>query len=240
MAYVAQRFENDWINPHTGRKEARPLKPDQGKFVAFFAYVCNIVWAELRKVEEGEMRIEDITCFDILLMGQGGSGKTAVVQDIVLPCLDFLFGSDATSIVCQKWSQAENISTNAHQAVTCHNAACVRPPPPYRNCLLLPTNCKDKLRRTWEERRCLIIEEVSMIGPDIYNFLSYRSYHGRRDRWNVQECEYDKPKTAFGRMPIVIKLGDFLQKKPIGSLSLIDDLVELERNNKLPPNYPPE
>ena len=43
-------------------------------------------------------------------------------------------------------------------------------------------------------------------------------------------------------MPIVIHLGDFLQKKPIGgaSISLIDDLKERERIGKLPENYPPE
>ena len=50
------------------------------------------------------------------LMGQRGSGKMAVVQDIVLPTLDFLFGLDATLIVCAKWSQAENISTESHKA----------------------------------------------------------------------------------------------------------------------------
>ena len=43
-------------------------------------------------------------------------------------------------------------------------------------------------------------------------------------------------------MPIVIHLGDFLQKKPIGghSISLIDDLKERERSGKLPENFPPE
>ena len=58
-------------------------------------------------------------------MGQGGSGKTAAVQEIVLPTLDFLFGRDAALIVCAKWSQAENISTDAHKAVTCRRAASV-------------------------------------------------------------------------------------------------------------------
>ena len=81
-----------------------------------------------------------------------------------------------------------------------------------------------------------------MIGPDLYNLLLYRSFHGRRKRWSVQECEYDKLSSAFGRMPIVIHLGDFLQKKPIGghSTSLIDDLKERERMDKMPENYPPE
>ena len=88
----------------------------------------------------------------------------------------------------------------------------------------------------------MILEEVSMIGPDLYNLLLFRSFHGRRMRWNVNESDYDKAQGAFGRMPIVIHLGDFLQKKPIGghSTSLIDDLVERERNGKLPEGFPPE
>ncbi len=86
----------------------------------------------------------------------------------------------------------------------------------------------------------MVLEEVSMIGPDLYNLLLFRSFHGRRAQWSVKESEYDKPLGAFGRMPIVIHLGDFLQKKPIGgaSISLIDDLKE--RSGKLPDNYPAE
>ena len=73
----------------------------------------------------------------------------------------------------------------------------------------------------------MIIEEVSMIGPNFYNFLLYRSFHGRRERWNVKEPEYDKLQGAFGRMPIIIHLGDFLQKKPIASPSLMGERGEL-------------
>ena len=164
-----------------------------------------------------------------------------MVQDIVLPTLDFLFGCDATLIVCAKWSQAENISTDVHKAVTCHRAASIGIQS-YRNANILPGDNKPALQRRWEPLRCVVLEEVSMIGPDLYNLLLFRSFHGRRAKWSVQEYEYDKPRGAFGRMPIVIHLGDFLQKKPIGgaSISLIDDLQERERNGKLPDNYPAE
>ena len=88
----------------------------------------------------------------------------------------------------------------------------------------------------------MMLEEVSMIGPDLYSLLHYRSFHGRRKRWSVQERGYDKKEGAFGRMPIVIHLGDFLQKKPIGgpSVSLIEDLRERERKNTMPKDYAPE
>ena len=191
VAYMAKRFEEEWTNPRSGKKEPRPLKRDQVLFVAQFAQVCNTVYDEDRKVEEGELDVKKITCFNILLMGQGGSGKTAVVQDIVLPALDFLFGCEASLIVCAKWSQAENISTDTHRAVTCHRAASIGIQS-YRNANILPGKNKQALQQRWENKRCLILEEVSMIGPDLYNLLLFRSFHARRTRWNVQECEYDK------------------------------------------------
>ena len=122
-------------------------------------------------------------------------------------------------IVCAKWSQAENISTDSHKAITCHNAAEIGVQR-YRNVDLLPGGKKEALIKRWEDLQCLILEEVSMIGPDYYNFLLYRGFHGRRAKWNVKEFEYDKLRGAFGRMPLVIHLGDFLQKKPTPSLSL--------------------
>ena len=81
-----------------------------------------------------------------------------------------------------------------------------------------------------------------MVGPDLYKLLLFRSFHGRRTHWNVKESEYDELHGAFGRMPIVLHLGDFLQKKPIGgaSVSPIDDLKERAANGKLPEGYPAE
>ena len=63
-----------------------------------------------------------------------------------------------------------------------------------------------------------------MISPALYNMLLYRSFHGRREHWRVPESIYDKLRGAFGRMPIVLHLGDFLQLRPTNALSLLDDL----------------
>ena len=155
------------------------------------------------------MDVKNIICFNIFLIGQGGSGKTAVLQKILLRTLDFFFGCEATLIVCSKWSQAENISTDTHKAIACHRAASVGIQS-YRNANILPGDSKQALVRRWDPLRCLVLEEVNMIGPELYNLLLFRSFHGRRSRWSVEECEYDKLQGAFGRMPIVIHLGDFL------------------------------
>ena len=157
--------------------------------------------------------------FSFLLMGQGGSGKTAIVQDIVLPVIDFLFppeepGDSSSLIVCSSWAQAENISTPTHKAVSCHNAAMLRVQS-LRNSSMLPGPKKAALERRWGAKWLLVVEEISMISPAYYNMLLYRSYHGREARWEVTaERLYDKLEGAFGRMPIVIHLGDFLKLRP--------------------------
>ena len=192
-----------------------------------------MVWDEDQQLLEGTITARERHCFNFLVMGQAGSGKTAVVQDICIPTIDFLFpandvGGSSVLIACSKWSQAENISTPTHKAISCHRAGLVGIQS-FRNKDFLPQNKKPALVRTWSTLRCLILEEVSMIAPPLYNMLLYRSFHGRREQWQVQESEYDKLQGAFGRMPIVIQLGDFLQLKPTASsVSLITDPKDFE------------
>ena len=123
VAHLAQRFEEGPIDPTTGKRVPRTLKRDQTLFLAKFADACNATWDD----EANEVPWERRRTFQLLLMGQGGSGKTAIVQQIVLPAIDFLFRrsstQNVTQIVCAKWSQAENISTEHHAATTCHKAA---------------------------------------------------------------------------------------------------------------------
>ena len=67
-----------------------------------------------------------------------------------------------------------------------------------------------------------------MISPASYNVLLYRFYHGRKERWQIkQECHYVQPDWAFGRMPLKLHLGDFLQLRPTGAMSLLTDMTTL-------------
>ena len=63
-----------------------------------------------------------------------------------------------------------------------------------------------------------------MVSPNLYNMLLYRAFHARRAQCSLLEANYQTPACAFGRVPIVIYLGDFLQLKPTGSgRSLLSD-----------------
>ena len=131
-------------------------------------------------------------------------------------------------IVCSKWSQAENISTETHKAVSCHNAGYIGIQS-FRNKFLLPNSSKSNaLERMWSCRRCLVMEKVSMVPPSWYSMLMFRSCHGRAHRWQADVAQYDTAQNSFGRMPIRIKLGDFLQKKSVNSkISLVSDLSSI-------------
>ena len=233
VAHLTRLFEAGTVDTSTNRREPKPLKRDQALFVTQFAAACNAVWDDEQLMKEGALQPNKRRCFNFLLMGQGGSGKTAVVQEIVLPAMDFIFPAEegaarSTLIVCAKWSQAENISTEQHKAVSCHRAGLVGIKS-YKNSNLQAGEKKPALRRTWEPLKCLVLEEVSMISPHLYSMLLYRSFLGRAERWEIEAHEYDQLKAAFGRMPIVIHLGDFLQLKPTGTggISLIADFDEL-------------
>ena len=244
VRFLAQRFERGPSDPVTGAAAPRQLKRDQALFVARFAQACNDVWEDERRLREGTLAVKDRRCFQFLLMGQGGSGKTALVQDIVLPAMEAIFpagadGTQSTLMLCSKWSQAENISTREHRAVTCHRAARLGVQS-YRNKHMQVKTHGAALRKTWEALRCLILEEVSMMSPHLYNMVAYRAYLGRFERREVQECEYDTLRAAFGRMPIVIHLGDFLQLKPTGcsGVSLLSDFGDLAaRSVQLAPEF---
>ena len=63
-----------------------------------------------------------------------------------------------------------------------------------------------------------------MVSAALYNMLDWRSMLGRKLEHDVLESTYSHVGCAFGRIPIVIHLGDFLQLKPTGQLSLVDNL----------------
>ena len=54
--------------------------------------------------------------------------------------------------------------------------------------------------------------------------LDVRSMHGRSKTHDVYETTYKRPGHHFGRIPIVIHLGDFLQLSPTANISLVEDV----------------
>ena len=168
IVHLAKEFEAGNTTLPGKKKKKNKLTRDQVLFLIGFADACNIVWQQ----ECDNIPMEDRKEYAFLLMGQGGSGKTAIVQEIVLPAVDFIFPPEqpnwsSSIIVCSSWAQAQNISTDVFKAVSCHNATCMRVQS-YRNKDMLPEAKQVVLEAKLKSKKALIIKEVSMISPALH------------------------------------------------------------------------
>lgn len=198
------------------------LTRDQLLFMARFAACCDEAWEDEKK-PPAERRVHHL-----LLLGAGGSGKTYVVQSLVFKVVQFLWPARSKAeptlmVVAASNAQAKNISTAEVKGRTIHNASGMRIQK-LTNDLMRPGNKMASLERLWNEVRVLILEEVSMVAASWYNMLDVRSMHGRSKTFDVSETTYKKPHHHFGRVPIVIHLGDFLQLSPTANISLVEDV----------------
>ena len=165
--------------------------------------------------------------YHMLLLGQGGSGKTHIVQNIVFPVVHFIWPPEEEQptlmVVAAKNAQAKNISTDEVKAKTLHSAALLGVQS--LNNSNMAAGSKEKgLQKLWNAVRVLGVEEISMVSALLYNMLDFRAMLGRRLVFGVDPSNYSQTGCAFGRVPIVLHLGDFFQLRPTAQLSLLDDL----------------
>ena len=151
--------------------------------------------------------------YHFLLLGQGGSGKTHVVQKIVFEAVEYIWpsfggGNQTLFVVAMSNAQAKNITTIKVKARTAHNASAMR----FQqliNSKMRPGNEQKVLISIWNAVRVLVIEEVSMMPAAVYNMLDFRVAHGRSATHDVSEMTYSQKDHDFGRVPIVLHVGDF-------------------------------
>ena len=166
----------------------------------------------------------------MLLLGQGGSGETYVVQKLIFPVVLLIWlpkeGRETLRVVAARNLQAKNISTASVAATTLRApAACVRVQK-LANARMRAGAAEIMLVRNWRSCRVLIMEEISMISALLFSMLDFRSMPGRRESRLLSPDECHRTGNASGRSPIVLYLGDFLQLRPTGQLSLVADLDE--------------
>ena len=155
------------------------LTRGQTLFMLKFADICDQVWKEERE----NTPPRDRRVHHILLLGQGGSGKTHVVQNLVFKAVAFIWPPTSSQeptlmVVATSNAQAKNISTVDVKARTLHNASGMRVQQ-LVNQKMRPGNKQAHLTRLWNSVRVLVIEEISMVAAASYNMLDYRSMCGR-------------------------------------------------------------
>ena len=146
--------------------------------------------------------------------------------------------SPSMLVVASSNAQAKNISTAECKARTLHNAAGMRVQEMV-NAKMRPGNKAQALEVRWRNVKVLVIEEVSMVSAANYNMLDFRAMCGRTKSHDVSEGNYKKQGCSFGRCPIVIHLGDFLQLTPTAQLSLVTDPNEKDEDGNYVLSEPP-
>ena len=205
------------------------LNEDQSIFIDRFAEVLDTMYEQERTLKPERRHV-----YHMLLLGQGGSGKTHIVQNIVFPVVEFIWPAGEQStlmVVAAKNVQAKNISTDTVRAKTLH-AASLLGVQSLTNSNMAACSKEQALQKLWSQIRVLVIEEISMVSAFLYNMLNFRSMLGRRSMFGVDVNTYTKTGCAFGRVPIILHLGDFFQLRPTAQVSLLDDLNEQDEGGK--------
>ena len=197
-----------------------------------FANMVTVAWEEEKKGIPWDKRTQKT----MVLLGQGGTGKTMIVQKLFVPLVEWAFPSDEDGtrweVLAYSHAQADAISTRTLRAKTMHTASGMRVQS-LANKDMAPRQKKDFLTQTWSNKMVLFCEEISMDPAEVINMVMYRSMWGRSTKWGVSPKNYSQKGHLFGRMPVVVLLGDFLQLKPPRAISLIDDLHEKVREGKV-------
>eukprot|EP00435_Cladocopium_sp_Y103_P075807 s26_g65.t1 len=217
----------------------RRLNEDQDLLIFRFAEVLDTVFAQ-----EDTHPPEQRHVYHMLLLGQGGSGKTHIVQNIIFPVVHFIWpageSEETLMVVVATNAQAKNISTEQVRARTLHGAALLGVQS-MTNSNMAAGSKQHALQQLWSSVRVLVVEEISMVSALLYNMLDFRAMLGRQVVFKVSPSTYTKTGCGFGRVPIVLHLGDFLQLHPTAQLSLLDDLeAEDEDDNYVHPDIPAE
>ena len=148
------------------------LSQDQKDFVAVVAAKIEDILAFKARSPESVAPGDKVPKAVMLLHGQGGSGKTEVVLIVRQLLAHFQVGEMAVA--------ATNSAARVIEGETVHSAL-VLPRSSSLNLRALDKNVSGTLKDRWSDVEALIVEEVSMVSPQMLGALSYRTCWARRD-----------------------------------------------------------
>lgn len=151
----------------------------------------------------------------MLLHGPGGTGKTEVIK-VVCRLYEHLYETGSFRALAASNSAARNVGGD-----TVHSGLHLN-----RTCRFLQTELAQQPKQEcvdeWSNVRLLVLEEVSLISPQMLGGISYclckarKGFYGQHDSMSPLDPQlYKDPNHSFGRIPLVVMLGDFMQLAPI-------------------------
>ena len=141
-----------------------------------------------------------------LLIGQGGSGKSQLL-DIVKQLCIYFFGEDAYLVMASSNTAARVVGGDTIHS-TCGLWGGEQPLTTQNLSKGVSAKGKDK----WRNLVCLIIDMVGLCPPDWFGAASFRGCLHRSDG---DPNLFRKPGYAFGGVRLIVLTGDFLQLNPM-------------------------
>ena len=186
--------------------------------VAPIAWVMEHMW--LNRSNPDSM-LADGACNEscnCLWLGAGGSGKTYAYSKVLRPMFRRYF-SEAGYIVGAPTHAAVRLL--GPEAKTLHKWANVSPNTGLdRRSLRSAKNKGNPIEKKIIEVMAVLLDELSMNPPDVYHAAGFRFALLRQERMMLDMSRYLQE--WFGRVPIGVQLGDFLQLRPTAQRSLCE------------------
>ena len=186
--------------------------------VAPIAWVMEQMW--LNRSNPDSM-LADGACNEscnCLWLGAGGSGKTYAYSKVLRPMFRRYF-SEAGYIVGAPTHAAVRLL--GPEAKTLHKWANVSPNTGLdRRSLRSAKNKGNPIEKKIIEVMAVLLDELSMNPPDVYHAAGFRFALLRQERMMLDMSRYLQE--WFGRVPIGVQLGDFLQLRPTAQRSLCE------------------
>ena len=146
----------------------------------------------------------------VLLHGPGGAGKTEVLN-IVREVAERFFGSSSHMFMASSNSAAAGIGGD-----TIHSSVNMNTKQKFEASALEfdpTTPAGQALVDKWADVSVLVVDEISLVSPAMLGGLSYRVCCARESRGADKDFFATKGE-VFGRVPLVVFSGDFMQLAP--------------------------
>ena len=196
--------------------QAANLNEEQVDAVALVARQLQQMWPQ--RTETGMLPASwgKENC-QVMFLGGGGCGKTHTLLHVIKPLVQCYFGCDGFEGQCPS-----NAGARLFGGRTVHSSLGLSATSSLKvEQLGLKGKGRTKVEKICGPAGALVIDEVSQLSAAMLHANALRHTYGRSRRHGLQVDRYMSTDELFGRMPIVILSGDYLQLPPVPESSSV-------------------
>ena len=153
----------------------------------------------------------------VMFLGGGGCGKTHTILNVIKPLVECYFGRDGFEGQCPSNAGARLFGgRTVHSSIGLSATSSLKV-----ERLSLKGKARTKVEQIGGPAGALVIDEVSQLSAPLLHANALRHTYGRARRHGLEVNRYLTSNELFGRMPVVILSGDYLQLPPVPESSSV-------------------